>query len=1163
MSLLKIALRSVVWYWRSNWLLALGVAAATAVLTGALIVGDSMRTSLRELALDRLGEIDEIVVSDGFFGADLAESIAATDEFNAVYDLAVPVILFPNGSVQVENSDPNAAVRASGVNVFGIPNEFWDLAGSDELDVPELTDRKVIINQTLADQLQAGVGGDQKLTLRVPKPSQLPADSSLGKKNDLVESLVSLEVVSVVPDKGIGRFGLHVSQLDSPNIFVPIELLSNTLKRKALKHRDGIQANAVFLSGKGDEPGDAKVARAALKSADRKLQDFGLSIKEVSQVKADSDEFVFDYYSLSSDRLVISDEIAAAVTKVFPDAVPVLTYLANDIHTNAEESGVPFSMVACIDFGPEFELKNLDGEPIGPLGRHEIVLNQWAAEDLKVEIGSKILIRYFEPESTHGTGEEKEAYFELKAIAKFAKPDSSFQVRRRKVVPAQFFTESPTLANDPDLTPEVPGLTDAQSIDNWDLPFETADKIRAQDDQYWNDFRTTPKAFVSLKWGQELWGSRFGNVTSFRIPKSAGKMEVVGQNLLAQMRSEDKQFGYSTIPIKRSAIEASSGSTPFDVLFLALSMFVIASALILVSLLFRLALQRRASELGTMKALGLSHRSVTLALILEMFLVAIAGVLLGLVIGLAYAAVMIFGLTTWWVGAISKPILQLHVSPLIMLIGAACGLLICLLTIVFGVRGTRKIAVTRLLAGELTPGKNQAVDQRRSKKAWVFGLLLLALVLSVVGSFLGGEPQAGAFMGAGFMVLAAGLVWIYGQLKRDASKAASRLSLRSMASISGKRNPLRSTLTIALVAVASFLIVAVSSFRLSPSDAGTAGFDLIASSDQPIYGSLDDAIDWPIESYSLKVKGGEDASCNNLYQSTQPNVLGVSQAFIDSFSKGQDFRWASVSTKDLTFRKLPWNLLNQKFDDGSIPVVIDKNTANYSLKIFQTGGIYHVDFDSGQSIDFRVVGFLENSILQGSLIVSEENFVAAFASEPGYRKFLVRVSQAGEGQGSVAVEEISAALEGKFSDEGFDAKSASAVLAQFQAVQNTYISTFQTLGGLGLLLGTFGLAVVQIRSVIERRKEFGLMRGVGFSLRQLSRLVLLENLWLLFAGMLIGIGAALVTTLPHFLIGGASIPWTDLAILFAVIIVFGLAAAYLASRTIAKLPLLESLRMGG
>ena len=56
--------------------MALGSAVATAVLTGALIVGDSVRGSLRQITLERLGAIDQALVSERFFRAGAAAELA-------------------------------------------------------------------------------------------------------------------------------------------------------------------------------------------------------------------------------------------------------------------------------------------------------------------------------------------------------------------------------------------------------------------------------------------------------------------------------------------------------------------------------------------------------------------------------------------------------------------------------------------------------------------------------------------------------------------------------------------------------------------------------------------------------------------------------------------------------------------------------------------------------------------------------------------------------------------------------------------------------------------------------------------------------------------------------------------------------------------------------
>lgn len=1182
MTIFQVARNSLFHYWRTNLVLAAGIAAATAVLTGALIVGDSMRSSLRSLALDRLGQIDEMIVSDGFFRQRLADELQSTRAFRDNYKIAEAAILFPNGNVETgsdfASAESDSLRRASNVNVFGISQSFWRL-GDDSLQLTDdLQNRQVIVNQTLADQLDLNQypkssNADSRLTLRIPKPTQLPADSALGRKENLVESLVELEVVQILPDRSLGRFSLRPSQIDSPNIFVPIELLANALSRGALSHKQEPQANVIFLSAGGEQPPEPEQTGNLIAALRPALEDFGLSIKPVRQQKLNSNDAVFEYYSLSSDRLVLADEVVAAVQLAFPDAVPVFTYLANDIRQSDAESGIPFSMISAIDFDDRFALLDVNGNRIPPLASDDIVLNQWAAADLNVRVGDQIEVSFFEPESTHGSEIERVAKFELKAITRLAAPDSPFQTRRRQVIPAEFVDQEPTLANDPNLTPEVPGLTDAESIENWDLPFETAGKIRAADDDYWNDYRTTPKGFISLTRGQQLWSSRFGSITSFRIPTTAGNIDDVRQRLLGQIEADNARLGFNIVPIRRNAIAASSGSTPFDALFLALSMFVIASALILVSLLFRLTLNQRTTEIGIMLATGFLRSTVTRVLLIEMFGIAIVGAIVGILLGVAYAAVMIFGLKTWWLGAISKPVLNLSVSPATLATGAICGLLVCFATIALTIRGTRHSSIRQLLSGELA---TKTVGGRQ-RFVWFRLLVALCLVgsmaLSVVASSLGGEPQAGAFMAAGFLVLAAALIAVYLQLNQDAQRKSPQLTLGSLASMSGRRNPLRSTSTIGLVAVASFLIVAVSSFRLTPTVQGTAGFDLIARSDQPIFEIPNQTTDPGFQSYSIRLKTGDDASCTNLYQSTQPQVLGVPANFIESFDhRDRGFRWASTTAVDAVSKANPWRLLQQPVENSAIPVVIDKNTANYSLKIFSIGGDYTVEFDSGQTVFFRVVGFLENSILQGSLIISEENFIQAFPEVAGYRIFLIKsLSQEGadpalsstsasESKEASDVLRIAAGLESRYSDEGFDARSAPELLAKYQQVQNTYISTFQTLGALGLLLGTFGLAAVQMRGVLERRKELGLMRSVGFSRRQLGHLVLLENARLLATGLIVGIGSALVTTLPHYFIGGASVPWLALAGLFCIIFVFGLAASALASRVIARLPLIQSLR---
>jgi ABC-type antimicrobial peptide transport system permease subunit len=237
-----------------------------------------------------------------------------------------------------------------------------------------------------------------------------------------------------------------------------------------------------------------------------------------------------------------------------------------------------------------------------------------------------------------------------------------------------------------------------------------------------------------------------------------------------------------------------------------------------------------------------------------------------------------------------------------------------------------------------------------------------------------------------------------------------------------------------------------------------------------------------------------------------------------------------------------------------IPVIIDKNTAMYSLHLYQgIGEVFPVKYEDGTELQFKVVGLLSNSILQGSLIVGERDFVQRFPEISGYRYFLV-------GAPPDKLPQVKNALSEELSDQGFDPQSTHELLADLLQVQNTYLSTFQSLGALGLLLGTFGLATVQLRSVLERRRELALLRAEGFARSRIARLVLIECLLLLAGGLATGTTAALLAVLPHMLFGGASLRLGGLALMLGIVFVAGVLASLVAVRATLKADIIAALR---
>jgi ABC-type antimicrobial peptide transport system permease subunit len=196
---------------------------------------------------------------------------------------------------------------------------------------------------------------------------------------------------------------------------------------------------------------------------------------------------------------------------------------------------------------------------------------------------------------------------------------------------------------------------------------------------------------------------------------------------------------------------------------------------------------------------------------------------------------------------------------------------------------------------------------------------------------------------------------------------------------------------------------------------------------------------------------------------------------------------------------------------------------------------------------------LRKSLFQGELLVSERAFARHFPSQAGYRYFLVETPPGRE-------TEVAATLESKLEDFGFDTEPAAERLQSYQAVENTYLATFQTLGGLGLLLGTLGLAVILVRNVLERLGELATLRAIGYRRSMLGWIVFAENALLLAVGLLIGAFAALVAVAPHLSSGGALVPWPTLAATLVAVALVGLAASGAAVRQVLRAPLLPALR---
>jgi ABC-type antimicrobial peptide transport system permease subunit len=160
------------------------------------------------------------------------------------------------------------------------------------------------------------------------------------------------------------------------------------------------------------------------------------------------------------------------------------------------------------------------------------------------------------------------------------------------------------------------------------------------------------------------------------------------------------------------------------------------------------------------------------------------------------------------------------------------------------------------------------------------------------------------------------------------------------------------------------------------------------------------------------------------------------------------------------------------------------------------------------------------------------------------------------GKADAAGAELSRALR----DRGLELTPAIDRLSEFNAVQNTYLDTFEVLGGLGLLLGSAGLGVVVLRNVLERRGELALLGAVGFGPGVLRRLVISEHAVLQFLGLLLGAAAAALAVLPALLSPSAHLSYGVLAGTLVLVLGSGIFWTWAAARLALRGEILQSLR---
>jgi hypothetical protein len=523
------------------------------------------------------------------------------------------------------------------------------------------------------------------------------------------------------------------------------------------------------------------------------------------------------------------------------------------------------------------------------------------------------------------------------------------------------------------------------------------------------------------------------------------------------------------------------------------------------------------------------------------------------------------GLRTWWRGAVGTPYLYLHAEPSSLITGAVASVLVVLFAIAWTVRRLSRVPAPALLAGSTSVPDAGAGRRGRAARFLALGATIAFLGLLGYALLAGQTSSPGVAFGIGASLLIAGLAFFSLQVRRRTAPGrigvrGGQLDLFAMAARNGAASPGRSLLSVALVACACFVLVTVAANRRtgevagSGPPAGAGGFPLFAESDVPLIVDLNrpqDQDELGLDTTALqgarfvgfRVLPGEDASCLNLYRPGRPRLLGVP----GGFSRASQFQLRKTLTPA---EEDPWVLLDQDLGPGVIPAFADEASATWILKL-DLGDDLEVPGEDGRPVRLRLVGMLERGLFQGEMLISEASLLRHFPSRTGRSFFLIDAP---------APQEAAQALEDGLGRFGFDVSATSDRLAAYAAVENTYLSTFQALGGFGLLLGTVGLGLVLLRGVIERRGELATLRAFGFRRSRLAWIVTAENGLLLLLGVGLGTVSGLLASAPHLLSQGGGPPWAGLLGTLLAVLSVGLFSCMAAVWSALRVPLLPVLK---
>jgi putative ABC transport system permease protein len=978
-------------------------------------------------------------------------------------------------------------------HIYAVNKDFFKFQGSDSVRIDP---GEVAINRRLADYLEVKAGDD--IVIKFRDISDIPANSPFAPARENGKSVV-MRIGTILRPSDCADFSLSISQIMPMNIFMNLDdIQSDEGKRLRINRLIVDRAGSYSLTDLN------RILKNILLPAD-----IGLSFRRIPATGETE---------LISDRVFIDEGIIRIIQNSISSSAPVITYLGNSFKSGS--GSTPYSFISALPSSIYPEIVSGDN----------IIISRWMAEDLNIAEGSPLEVFFYSPDSLNHLIEHSHKFIVNK------------------------ITDRSGIWSDSLLMPDFPGISASKSCSEWDagVPIKL-NEIRSKDEDYWQRYRGTPKAFINYEKGKELWGNNFGPSTAIRFPSSLS-IDEVKSGLRGVL--DPGQTGFSITDISKDADKAATEGIDFGTLFLSLGFFLIIASLVLLSFAVSSYLDSKRGHLNTLFALGFKNGWIVRLIFTEVAYIGLIGCLAGAFTGYFVNIIITAALNSVWTGAVQTNTLSaiFSISPILT------GFSITILTVLV----IMLIKTKRFIRSfyQKKSGIRKIASHRENRL-----ILLISFVITIslyIFSVLSKEHIIALYFVSGaFLLITFILFWrqfFTGQIKLSSGEINSRMGLSHRYY---SFNPSKAVTPVLFIAAGIFAVFITGANRMDNNDKrikrsdGTGGYQLWCESSIPIKEDLNlkrGRKVFGLDSDSLSAlsfvqivrSSGNDASCLNLNHITSPPLLGVDP--VDFINKNAFSFSRTLGKADI---KNPWQYLDIPVQRNTIYGIADQTVLDWGLKL-KPGDTLILRAENGQPLNIIIAAGLKSSVFQGYVLIGKENFTKNYPSVSGSSVLLT------DGD-PLQIGSYKSILNDRFENYGMNIENTTVRLASFNKVTNTYLSVFGIFGAFGMITGVAGLGFVLLRNYNQRKKEFALMMAVGFSFNRIKGIILSEQILILFAGVSSGVLSAIVATLPSIK-GSHDIPWLFLIFMILSILLTGLTVLFISVRSITADSLSVSLK---